>query len=121
MKINPVPKIKFYNSGPPETEIPGETSNENSHKPIHKSGFKETFIMFYSNVSSLSPHALDYLFSLPGEVKALLIVESHKDYNFVLDRFTSNNYSATYSQPETNSESTSHGGGNSCNQVSYPQ
>jgi hypothetical protein len=36
------------------------------------------FFIFYANITSLSPQVIDYLASLPSEIKALALVEVHK-------------------------------------------
>ena len=44
------------------------------------------FDLFYSNLTSLSSHAKEYLFSLPSNIKTLLCVETHESDNDKLIR-----------------------------------
>ena len=69
-----------------------------------------SFKLFYANVSSLSNHAKDYLFSLPKGIKALALVECHEiDCLKVEDMFTANGFDASYN-PAEKTDCLSHGG-----------
>ena len=108
VNINPIPQIHFINGQDRVERIHAE---KYSNKVTHD--FQESsklFYVFYSNVTSLSPQAKDYLFSLPEEVKALALVELHKDYDTVANVFQSNNYSVAYTAPEQTQFGGTHGG-----------
>jgi hypothetical protein len=73
-----------------------------AHTPVDKGNSDvQEFKIFYSNLSSLSLQATDYIFALPKEVKVLALLELHKeDVESVVNKFSCNNYRAYYNPPE---------------------
>ena len=66
--------------------------------------------MFYSNVSSLSPHAKEYLKVLPVGVDRIALVECHKTDMSSVDRFCSFiRFNSSYNLAEP-SNTLNHGG-----------
>ena len=73
--------------------------------------YNKTVQIFYGNVSSLSIQTIDYIFALPKEVSAVALVETHKDTEYVCDKFNAHNYKAYPNSPITDVESEgTHGG-----------
>ena len=68
------------------------------------------FGLFYSNISSLSPHAKEYLSSLPQEIHAISVCECHKDDRIAVESFFRTiGYAANYNVAEK-TNSYNHGG-----------
>ena len=68
------------------------------------------FHLFYSNITPLSGHAQEYVLSLPEYVKALFLVETHKDHQYVSEHCSLNGYNVSQSSPTPTSDTGSHGG-----------
>jgi hypothetical protein len=68
------------------------------------------FKCLFSNISSLSPHAKEYIVNIPKDIQLLALVEIHKkDPLSVESFFAGNGYSISYNPPEE-SNVLSHGG-----------
>ena len=68
------------------------------------------FKVFYSNLSSLSAHAKNYIFSLPAEIKLLALLECHnEDVLATQELFRRNGYTASYN-PAERANMWNHGG-----------
>ena len=80
-----------------------------NNNKIDSSVSNKSFGIFYSNITSLSVHAQEYLFSLPREVDCLMLAELHKEPDYVKNKFRINNWSTSYSPPEPTQGGT-HGG-----------
>ena len=78
VSFNPIPQVKTFVSN---------TSNDISSASDSQAVFSKTFKFFYSNISSLSDHAQNYLLRLPYDIKAMLLVEAHKDIQKVKSAF----------------------------------
>ena len=76
---------------------------------VNKSSNKE-FCLFYSNITSLSKHAMEYLFALPPNILMLMLVETHKEEAYTKSQFSFNDFNTTCSPPEVTSEMGTHGG-----------
>ena len=62
---------------------------------------RETFNVFYSNVSAFSPHAKLYLSRLPNDISAVTIVECHKDDKLTVEsNFRQWGYDVSYNIAE---------------------
>ena len=60
-----------------------------------------SFTLFYSNISSLSSHAKNYIFSMPKYVSAMACVECHKEDSVSVESmFRANGFKAAYSPAE---------------------
>ena len=81
------------------------------HPPSKDGHFKEEpFSLFYSNISSLSSHAKNYIFSLPTKMSALALAECHyEDELSVTNLFRTNGFKVAYS-PAERSNVLNHGG-----------
>jgi hypothetical protein len=101
--INPIPQVHIIDST-------GIGRNVSSKHDTNHQNVDKIFYLFYANVSSLSPQAQDYLFSLPEEVKALALLELHKQPDVVSSAFECKNFSMTYNPPEDTMLGGTHGG-----------
>ena len=87
----------FFNGSPPD--LGAKTTNAGV-----------PFKCFFSNISSLSPHAKEYISSLSGNIHLLASVEVHKDNSLSVESFfNTNGYSISYNVPEK-ANVLSHGG-----------
>ena len=68
------------------------------------------FYCFFSNISSLSKHAQEYLLSLPHEIALIATVENHKDTEFVESKFHNCGFNTSYSAPLPLPTGGTHGG-----------
>ena len=73
VKFSPIPSIQCF-----DTDNVGRKHQEPVNQCLVKRNVNDVFTMFYSNVLSLSEHALDYVSALPKEVQALLLVGAHR-------------------------------------------
>ena len=65
---------------------------------------------FYSNVTSLSNHAQEYIFSISHYINILAIVETHKEDEYVKNKFANNGYNVSPNPPADLSTGGTHGG-----------
>ena len=105
--ISTIPDVKLINDK--QLSLAGPSNGESQCKLYARQSDK-LFTMFYSNITSLSSHAQQYLFDLPDEVSALLLVEVHKDQEYVKSKFKRNCFNVSYSPPEATSDTGNHGG-----------
>ena len=102
MGFQVIPDVHIYESGVHDTVPDIQTS-------VKPKMSAEVFTAFFSNISSFSNHAQDYLFKLPEEVKLIMCCEAHKEEQLVKSCFNSRGFSVSYNPP-SDTQSGTHGG-----------
>ena len=106
VRVNPIPSIKVLAD---TSRIKAGSLHNHTKYSVKPAPSNKTASIFYSNVSSFSKHAMEYVFALPSEVLILMLCEMHKDKNFVENKFEQHGFSASYTVPE-NTVAGNHGG-----------
>jgi hypothetical protein len=90
--------------------VQGQATPPPKDGPLKRVPHVATFNVFMSNITSLSPHAKNYIFSLPKEIQLLCLSECHnKDKLQVEDLFRINGFHASYN-PAEQANVLTHGG-----------
>ena len=92
MKFNPIPEVNILLSDSGDIDVRDKVST----KP---EGSNRFFWAFFSNITSFSNHAQEYLFKLPKEVKLICCCEAHKEQQQVKNCFGSRGFSVNYNPP----------------------
>ena len=92
VKLNPIPEVNILLSGSGEVDLRDKVST----KP---DGSDKQFMAFFSDITSFSNHAQEYLFTLPSEVKLICCCEAHKDEQQIRRSFESHGFSVNYNPP----------------------
>ena len=98
VKLNPIPEVNILLSDSGEIDLRDKVST----KP---DGSNKQFLAFFSNITSFSNHAQEYLFTLPSEVKLICCCEAHQDEQQMRRSFESRGFSVNNNPPYEN-----HGG-----------
>ena len=102
VNINPLPQVHLLDS-------PVEVCANNSKSPKTSHPSTKEFNVFYSNISSFSLHAREYLFANSNSTHMFMLAELHKPSQFVRSKFQKQRFSVSYNFPE-NFDKGTHGG-----------
>ena len=116
--INPLPQVVCYDNSDNSTEGVNSKSKLDTITSKHINNIndmpsnKDLTYLFYSNVSSLSRAARDYIFTLPREVRAVALAECHRPKDEVEGKFSRKGFTVEYNVPEEspNNPNGTHGG-----------
>ena len=92
VSFNIIPSVKILGDTSPNIQT-DEVCNNNKQT-------KSQFKIFYSNISSLSPAAKNYLFHLPSDINALFLLELHSSSDVARNAFRRNGWSPCYNPTE---------------------